>query len=267
MEITKILAKFIHDTNFEDIPADVIEKSKRCFLDCQGVALAGIKEDSSRIIIEYISETGGKDQATIIGTNIMTDVEHAALANGVISHALDFDDYHSETVIHASAACLPAIMAVAENRNLSGKDVLTALTIGIDIAVRIGLGLGAYHYERGWHTTSTAGVFGATAGVAKLLKLDENKIVNAFGLCGTQSSGLRQVFGTMTKPFHAGISSRNGVMSAFLAEKGFTSAREIIEGELGLLDVLTDTPDQERILEGLSSKFYVADMSIKPYPT
>jgi 2-methylcitrate dehydratase PrpD len=267
MELTKRLSEFVQDTNYKDIPCEVIEKSKNCILDCLGSALGGIDDDASRVIIEYIKELGGKDQATVLGTDIKTDVAHAALANGVISHALDFDDYHDETVIHGTAACLPAILSIAENRKLSGEDILTALILGVDISIRLGLGLGSYHYELGWHSTSTAGRFGATAGVAKLLRLDIDKIINAFGICGTQASGVRQVFGTMCKPFNVGISSMVGVMSALLAEKGFTSSKKIIEGELGILDVLTQYPDEERVLDQLGSKYYLLDISFKPYPT
>ncbi len=267
MEVTTDLAEFIHDTNFEDIPSDVIEKSKHCILDWLGVGLGGIEDDASQLIIKYVEEAGGKKQATIIGTDIKTDVAHAALANGLIGHALDFDDYHAETVIHGTAACLPAVLSVAENRKLAGDDILTAFILAFDICIRIGLGLGSYHYERGWHSTSTAGIFGAMAGVAKLLKLDKDKIVNAFGICGTQASGLRQVFGTMCKPFHAGKAAMNGVMSAALAEKGFTSSKEIIEGEMGLLDVLTESPDEEIVLNALGSKYHISDVSFKPYPT
>ena len=267
MKVTRKLAEFIHDTNFQNIPPDVVEKGKECFLDWQGVALAGTTEESSKIIIDYVKDAGGKEQASIIGTKIKTNISNAALANGLIGHALDFDDYHEATVIHASAACLPAILAVAENVGSSGEEVLTALILSIDIALRIGLGLGDYHYQRGWHTTATAGIFGATAGAAKILKLDTDKIVTAFGICGTQASGLRQAFGTMSKPFHTGKVSMEGVLSALLADKGFTSAQEIVEGELGMLEVLTDTPDETIIINDLNSKYYIKDLSFKPYPT
>jgi len=267
MELTKKLAEFVHNTNFHDISQDVIEKSKYSILDWLGSTLGGINDDASRVIIEYVKEFGGKRQATVIGTDIKTDLEHAALANGVISHALDFDDYHSKTVIHATAACLPAILSVAEDRRLCGADILTAFVLAIEISIRLGLGLTSAHYERGWHSTSTAGRFGATAGVAKLLKLDTDTIINAFGICGTQASGVRQVFGTMSKPFNAGKSSMDGVISALLAQKGFTSSKDIIEGKLGFFEVFTDDPDTGAVLKGLGSKYYISDLSFKRYPT
>jgi len=267
MELTKKLAEFVHDTNFHDISQDVIEKSKYSILDWLGSTLGGINDDASRVIIEYVKEFGGKRQATVIGTDIKTDLEHAALANGVISHALDFDDYHSKTVIHATAASLPAILSVAEDRRLCGADILTAFVLAIEISIRLGLGLTSSHYERGWHSTSTTGRFGATVGVAKLLQLDTDTIINAFGICGTQASGVRQVFGTMSKPFNAGKSSMDGVISALLAQKGFTSSKDIIEGKLGFFEVFTDDPDTDAVLKGLGSKYYISDLSVKPYPT
>ena len=108
MEVTKKIAEFIHDTNFQDIPEDIVAKSKECFLDWHGVALAGTTEESARIILEYVKEAGGKPQASVLGSNFKTNASNAALANGIIGHALDFDDYHDDTVIHATAACLPA---------------------------------------------------------------------------------------------------------------------------------------------------------------
>ena len=267
MELTRILAQFVHDAKFDNMPADAVEKGKECFLDWHGVSLAGTTDPAAEIIIQYVLEAGGTAQASVLGTGIKTNIANAALANGLIGHALDFDDYHDDTVIHASAACLPAILAVAENRKMNGEDLLTAMIVGIDVAIRVGLSLGDYHYQRGWHSTSTAGIFGATAGVAKLLHLDVEKIINAFGICGTQSSGLRQVFGTMTKPFHAGKISMEGVISAFLAEKGFTSSKKIIEGDLGLLEVLTEYANEDFIVNELGAKYYIMDLSIKPYPT
>ncbi len=267
MEITKALAEYVQGIQYTDIPQAAVEYSKNCMLDCLGSGLGGIDDEASQLIIEYVCELGGAPQASVIGTNLKTDVANAALANGVIAHALDFDDYHGETVIHATAACLPSILAIAENRHLSGANVLTALILSIDISIRLGLGLGSYHYELGWHASSTAGRFGATAGVAKLLNLDTDRIINAFGICGTQAAGVRQVFGTMTKPFNVGKACMDGVISALLAEKGFTSSDKIIEGELGMFDVLTDHPNGTKMLEGLGSTLYVTDISFKPYPT
>jgi len=267
MSLTKKLAEFVYNTSFHDIPQDVIEKNKYTILDWFGSILGEINEDASRLIIEYAKEFTVKGQATIIGTDIKTDLAHAALANGVISHALDFDDYHGKSVINGSADCLPAILAIAEDKRLCGTDILTAFVLAIDISIRLGLGLTNSHYKRGWHSTSTAGAFGATAGAVKLLGLDTDTIINAFGICATQASGIRQVFGTMSKPFNAGKASMNGVISAKLAEKGFTSSDHIFEGKLGFFQVFTDNPDIDGVLNRLGSTYFISDLSFKPYPT
>ena len=267
MDFTRHLARFVCDTRFKDIPPQTVNKAKECFLDWHGVALAGTTDPASKIITQFVMATGGHPEASLIGSTLKTDVANAALANGLTGHALDFDDYHDETVIHASAACVPPILAVAEKYNKSGEEFLLAMILGIDVAIRVGLGLGDYHYQRGWHSTGTAGTFGATAGAAKLLGLNEDQLINAFGICGTQASGLRQVFGTMCKPFHAGKVSREGVVSATLALMGFTSSKTMIEGELGLFDVLTEVPNEKRVLDGLGQEYYINHLSIKPYPT
>jgi 2-methylcitrate dehydratase PrpD len=267
MGATSRLAEFVCGTELREIPGSALIKARECFLDWQGVALAGSKDPASKIVMEYVAAAGGEEEASVIGSRIRTNLANAALANGLMGHALDFDDYHDGTVIHASAACVPAILAVAEKYHRSGEEFLTAMILGIDVCIRIGLALGDYHYQRGWHTTSTAGTFGATAGTAKLLRLDVEQLINAFGICGTQASGLRQVFGTMCKPFHAGKTAMEGIISASLAQRGFTSSREIIEGELGLLDVLTEAPNKEIALDALGGTYYINDLSIKPYPT
>ncbi|MCD6306767.1 MAG: MmgE/PrpD family protein [Deltaproteobacteria bacterium] len=267
MEVTKKLAEFVHETKLDDLPAEAIEKGKMCILDCLGCAVGGVPEDTSQMILDYIKQYGGKPQASIIGCDFKTDVNYAALANGTIAHALDYDDYHEETVIHATSTCLPAILAVAESRKLSGLELLRALILGVEVGIRLGLGFGRYHYELGWHSTATTGRFTAAAGVASLLNMSVDKIINAFGICGTQASGVRQVFGTMTKPLHAGKCAMDGVLSALLAEKGFTSSKEIIEGELGLFSVLTETPNEGIVLDGLGPKYHLLDICFKPYAT
>jgi len=186
MELTRRLAQFVCTTRFEDLPETVVNKAKECFLDWQGVALAGTTDPGSKVMMQYVTAIGGKPEASVIGSSLKTDIANAALANGMIGHALDFDDYHDETVIHASAACVPAILAMAEKLNTNGREFITAMVLGVDVCIRIGLALGDYHYQRGWHTTATAGTFGATAGAAKLMSLNADQLVTAFGICGTR---------------------------------------------------------------------------------
>lgn len=267
MKVTRILSAFVKKTRFEDIPAKVLDKAKCCFLDFLGCGIAGIDDQASRLIVDYVGDIGSRGKASIIGRKVKTDTAHAALANGTIGHSLDYDDYHNETITHATATCLPAVLSVAEEKKLSGADVLLALILGNEISLRLGLGLTSYSYEKGWHTTSTAGRFGATAAAAKLLCLQKETVMHALGICGTQTAGFRQVFGTMCKAFNAGKAAMDGVMSAKLAEKGFTSSKEIIEGEMGLFQIMTENPDEASVLEGLGSHYHMENLSFKPYPT
>jgi 2-methylcitrate dehydratase PrpD len=266
-ELTRELASFIAHTGIRDIPEQHIEKAKICILDCLGSALGGIDDEASEHIVRYVQRYGGTKRSSIWGADFAADPASAALANGVIAHALDFDDYHEETVIHATSVCLPALMALAEERHASGQDMLAALIVAIDVAIRLGQAFGSYHYELGWHSSSTAGRFGAVAGVCNLLKLKEEEIINALGICGTQAGGVRQVFGTMSKPLNVGKAAMDGVISALLAEDGFTSSKHIIEGELGMLSVFTEHAQADEVLQGLGSTWYIDQISLKPYPT
>jgi len=266
--VTRKLAEFVYNTSYEDIPGEVREHSKLLFLDWLGVALAGSKEKIGSVIMELIKEIDGEKgarQATVIGKGIKTDVLKAALANGSMSHALDLDDYHAPTLCHPTAAFLPGILAVAQYKKLGGQDLVTAMTVAFDIMIRVGYGAKRIHYDRGWHATSTLGKFGATAGAANLLGLNVDEIVNAFGIAGTQAGGLRQVFGTMGKPFHAGKASMDGVLSAFLAQKGFECSKEIIEGEHGFMELFSDNPDTGSMLDKLGEHYFLPTVTFKPY--
>lgn len=269
-EVTKKLADFVCRTSYQDIPRSVVEHSKLLVLDWLGVALAGSRQKIATVLFDFVKEidgNGGLSQATVIGKGIKTDILKAALLNGTMSHALDMDDYHAPTLSHPTVSFLPAILAVAEFKGISGKEVIAALILAFEVFVRIGYGAGRIHYDRGWHATSTLGRFGATAGVGKLLNLNVEELVNAFGIAGTQAGGVRQVFGTMCKPFHAGKSSMDGVLSALLAEKGFTSSKEIIEGKHGFLELFSDSRNMgaEKILADLGKVYHIPTITFKPY--
>ena len=259
------LLRFIAETTFEDIPPEVMNQAKRCVLDWVGVTVGGVAHPASSILIELVKELGGKDQASIFGTSLKSSMVNAALVNGAMSHVLDFDDTHLAALMHPSAPLLPAIFAFGEYEGTSGKDFLTAFVLGFEAETRISLSMGASHYDRGWHSTATMGRFGAAAGVAKLMKLDPPKMGFAFGLAGTQASGIRKVFGSMAKSFHPGKAAFDGLLSALLAQKGYTSSENILEGEKGLGSLLTGDFQLSRGLEGLGSRYLLLDLSFKPY--
>jgi 2-methylcitrate dehydratase PrpD len=263
METTKALSEYIRSLKFSDLPSDVVEGAKLCFLDWLGVTLSGSKEPLTGILLQLAETQGGNPQATMIGQKKKTSLLQAALINGAASHALDFDDVHLGMMGHPSAPLFPAILALAEWKRSSGKDFIAAFIAGFEAECRISSIVYPEHYLCGWHATGTLGHFGAAAGCANLLRLDSSQTINAMGIAGTQAAGLKQVFGTMCKPLHAGKAAMNGLLSALLAEKGFTSSPDMLEGEKGFSKVLSTRSDPAKALEGLGQNFSIRDVIFK----
>jgi 2-methylcitrate dehydratase PrpD len=263
MEETRKLAEFLSKTSYQDIPVSVRDHAKLCILDCLGVTIAGAREEIAAILVNFAQEMGGKEEATIIGKGVKTNVLLASLVNGALSHVLDFDDVHVPSATHPSVNVLPPTLAVAESKKLSGKDLLTAFILGFEAEARVGMATGLTHYDRGWHSTATIGHFGAAAGVGKLLNLTPAQMVNALGMAGTQAAGIRQMFGTMCKPFHPGKAGMNGVIAAYLAAKGFTSTPDVIEGKGGFLEIYSDNPQPEKILAGIGEGYQILATGFK----
>jgi 2-methylcitrate dehydratase PrpD len=264
--ISSKLAEYIHDTSFEDFPNRVVQYAKFCIFDWIGVAIGGSTEEAGMDLLNVVLEMGGNEQSTILGRGVKTNMLFAALVNGCTSHVLDFDDTLVASSIHPSVCLAPAVMAVGEFMHVSGRDLITAFVLGFEISARIGACVGLSHYNQGWHATATVGRFGAAAGSAKLLGLSPDQIVNALGIAGTQLGGLRQVFGTMSKSFHAGKAAMDGLLSALLARRGFDSSKEIFEGKFGIGKVYSDNPDLTKLTENLGTNYHILDVSFKPYP-
>lgn len=265
MEVTKQLAEYVTRTSYDDIPGEAINTAKFCLLDWLGVTLGGLREDLALILQELIKEMGGNEQASVIGTDIKTNMLFAALVNGSVSHVLDFDDAHAKSVAHPTVTVAPAVLAAGEYKRASGRDLVTALVLGIEAETRIGAAAGRAHYDHGWHATSTTGRFGGAVGAAKLLGLGVDQLVKALCIAGTQAGGVRQVFGTMCKPFHAGKAAMDGVLAASLAARGFTGSDNIIEGKLGFLDVFSPDPKVEEVLAGIGTDYLITSVGFKPY--
>ncbi len=265
MKVTEKLAQFVLQTSFPSFPREVLHQGKRCFLDLLGVALGGSKQPLGRILTRMAQDFGGKPQATILGKGFKTNVMNAALVNGAMAHALDYDDTHIKTIMHPSAPVIPAVLAVGEWRRASGKEALEAFILGYEVETRIGIGMGQKLYDRGWHATSTYGRFGAAVAAGKLLGLSLPEMEQAIGLAGTQAAGLRLVFGTMTKPFHPGKSACDGVLSAILAQRGFTCAPNILEGKKGYLEVLGEGSRLSSMVKNLGRRYEVLNNTFKPY--
>jgi 2-methylcitrate dehydratase PrpD len=229
MGFTADIARAILNTTYDQLPREAIETTKNCFLDTIGVALVGADEPASRIIVDYVKRYGGISEAGILGYKSKAGAAEAALANGVIAHALDFDDNIWAYIGHPSAVILPAVLAVGEKVKASGKDCILAYVVGLETACRIGELVTPALSEIGWHTTPTCGVFGAAAAAGKLLGLTEEQMVSALSIAASESAGLKVNFGTMTKPFHAGKAAHDGVLAAVLAQSGFTAAADGLE--------------------------------------
>jgi len=267
---TETLAEFIHDVQYKEIPLEAIEMCKRHFLDCMGVALAAVVETPARIVQEYVREIGGAEEARLIGTDIKTSTPNAAFANGVMAHAISFDDAAPS---HPTVTILPALLALGEKYRFSGRELLTAQVLGYDIFLRFNAATKKAQAIRlaGWHPTGFFGTVAASAVTAKLLHLDVNKTRIAFGIASSISGGLSCNIGTMTMPLHAGNSARNGIIGGVLAQKGFTAEDEVLEGAFGLLNALCDRNgyDVNALTADLGKPFKVISpgINIKFYPS
>lgn len=263
MELSRLLGDFIHTTSFSRLPDEVVEFTKLCVLDYLGSALAGAKEKPVQIIDRYVKEMGGEPHSTLF-TGGKSSVANAALVNGASGHVLELDDIHKGSIIHAGTVVIPAALAVAEAKQSSGEELITAIAIGYDVCYRIGEAVSPSHYYY-WHNTATCGTFGAAAAACKLLELEEEGIVHALGSAGTQAAGLWEFIedGAMSKQLHTAKAAMNGVISAYLAEKGFTAARKILEGRRGFFEAMSDSYDPEKVTTGLGEHFKIIENSFK----
>lgn len=265
MEVTRTLARFVLGHQRDAIPETVRHEAARSFLNWVGCAVGGSQHETVECALAALSAFSGPRVATVLGRGERLDVMLAALMNGITSHTFDFDDTHLKTVIHPSGPVASAILALAERAPVSGADFLHAFTLGVEVECRIGNAVYPSHYDIGWHITGTAGVFGAAAASGRLLGLSEQQMTWALGIAATQSSGLREMFGTMCKPFHPGNAARNGLLAALLAEANFTSSSQGIEARRGFAHVLASERDFTQITEGLGETWEIALNTYKPF--
>jgi len=264
--VTQALARYIAATRWEDIPSPVRHQAKRSLINLFAVALAGCRTEPIEIALASLAEFSGGKMATLIGRPERIDALSAAFLNAAAANVHDFCDTHLATVIHPSAPVAPALLALAELRAVSGKDLLLAFILGNEIQARIGLAISPHHYNKGWHITSTCGVFGAATGSGKLLGLDEHQLISALGTASTQSSGLCECLGMPAKSVSVGNAARNGLWSALLAEKGFEGPAEPLTGRQGFYNAMGDTPNVSLITDRLGESFEIIATSYKPYP-
>lgn len=231
MGATEVIARFV--TSALAVPEEAGRRAKLALLDCTGVALAGAAFPSSEIVLGFVRACGGAPHASVVGTRIKTSAADAALANGMLSSALLYEDTCLIVPGHATATLLPVLYALGEERHLAGRALLEAYIVGFELQACLGPAIDPEHYERGWHATCAVGTMGATAAACRLLGLDVHRVRMAFGIAASLASGSRQNFGTMTQAFHSGIAARNGIVAALLAESGFTADDAIFESRMG----------------------------------
>jgi 2-methylcitrate dehydratase PrpD len=260
------IAEFVCSTDWKAVSDDAVTSAKRAILDTLGVALAGSVEPPAEIVRRVAEVEGGTPLCTVIGTRLRTGAVWAALANGVAAHALDFDDTNFTMMGHPSVPVLMAALAAGEAGGATGRDLLLAYLVGFDVEVALGQAVNPSHYERGWHATGTLGTFGAAAAAAKIFGLDTSCTLAALGLAASQASGLKENFGTMTKPFHAGHAARGGVLAALLAREGFTASPSALDGLQGFLALGGDAADGALGALGAPWRILSSGVAVKPYP-
>ncbi|WP_249869284.1 MmgE/PrpD family protein [Oceanobacillus saliphilus] len=263
MNLSEKLADYIYQTQYENLPKEVVEFTKLCILDYFGSAIAGSTKEPIKKMEALVNEMGGSPQASLI-TGGKSSVMQAALLNGASSHMVEQDDIHKASIIHAATVVIPAALAVSEWKKLTGKELITAVIVGYEVCYRIGEAVTPSHYYY-WHNTATCGTFGAAAAVAKLLNLNKEQIVHALGSAGTQAAGLWEFIedGAMSKQLHPGKAAMNGVISALLAEKDFTAATKILEGKRGFFEAMSETYDISKVTEGLGATYKIMENSFK----
>lgn len=260
------IAQFVHETGIEDFSKEVIEKGKQCILDTIGATLLGLSYPASNISLDLVKEMGGAEQALILGRAMRVPVYWAALVNGISGHVADYDDSSPVFKGHPSCVLLPASLAAAEYVNTGGAQLLEGFILGNEVGSKLGQIMGWQHYDMGWHGTGTIGTIAASVAVAKILKLKPKEIVSAIGIAASSASGIRQNFGTMTKSFHAGHAAASGVMSAFLASKGYGASSQSLEGASGFIKVFYGN-GPVKFKEELGEKYSILDLAFKKYPS
>ncbi|MGQ2924014.1 MAG: MmgE/PrpD family protein [Hydrogenophaga sp.] len=263
--ITALLARFVAQHPARGWSDAVEHEAHRTFYNWLGCAIGAAQHEAADAAVAAVQMLQPAAQASVLGRSERVDMASAALVNGITSHTFDFDDTHLKTIIHPAGPVASAVLALAEQRGSSGRDVIDALVLGIDVACRIGNVMYPDHYDRGWHITGSTGMLGAAAGCARLLQLSEQQTTMALGIAASQPVGLREQFGTMTKPFHPGGAARAGLMSALLASQGFTASPRALEAPRGFVQVASDKRAWHEVTDELAQRFEISFNSYKPF--
>lgn len=263
--ILESFAEYFSNATFEQLPPEVVQKTKLLIVDYLGVSIAGLKMDFPRMTIDYLQSLEGVEQATLMGSVRKVPAIHAALGNGVAGHALDMDDGFRYGGVHAGVAVIPAALALAESLKLNGKQLILSIVCGYEIVNRIAKAMNPSHLGRGFHTTGTLGVLGAAAACGVLAKLNASQMASALGMSALQGAGLLEILndGAMVKPLHPGKAAMAGVLSIELAKRGAKGPLTALEGEKGMFKAMADSVNTDGLLDGLGSDFFIMGQYIK----
>ena len=264
--VTNRLAQFVAGSQWETIPSHVRREGVRGLLNFVGCALGGAQDEAIGIAVKVLTPFFGPPQGIVIGRGDRPDALNASFLNAVSANVLEYDDTHLGTVMHPAAVVAPGLFALAGLRSVSGRELLQAFILGVEISCRVGLGVMPTHYRRGWHITATCGIFGAAAACARLLGLDAQRIAWALGHAATQSASLVESIGSMAKSLGVGNAAKNGLAAALFAEGGFSGPESPIEGRYGFAAVTSDSADLARIADDIGQRWEVLNNVPKPYP-
>jgi 2-methylcitrate dehydratase PrpD len=263
--VTRTLAEYIVNHPSRGWSDEVDHEAHRTFMNWLGCAVGAAHHEAAVAALHAVQVLKPSEQATILGRKERVDIANAALINGITSHTFDFDDTHLKTIIHPAGPVCSAVLALAELTGASGRQIIDAIVIGIDVSCRIGNMVYPQHYDRGWHITGTTGGFGAAAACARLLGMNVDQTQMALGIAASQPVGLREQFGTMTKPFHPGGAAKAGLMSALMAREGFTASKRAIEAPRGFAQVASTKFDWNEITDELGKRFEISFNTYKPF--
>lgn len=263
--VSSALCAYLAACRFEDLPADVIHSAQRGILDWIGCALAGSDHASLEPLLAVLRRLSGRAEATVFGRRLKLGITDAAVANAYMGHVLDYDDTHlGGTILHTSSPVLSALFALSELQRTNGRDFVLAYVCGFEAGIRCGQA-SPNHHKGGWHLTGTLGCLAAGVAAGKLLRLDAPKLLHALGIAATQAAGMQQNRGTMCKYLHAGKAAAGGVLAGLLAQQGFDSGPDIIEGERGFSRIYSDVSVPEALVTGLGTRWEITRNGYKPY--
>lgn len=266
--LTQRFATLVHDMKYEQLPADVVHKAKLIIRDGLGNQIAASAiSDPARQVIGMVREWGGKPESTVIGYGFKVPAPMAAMCNAMMGHGVELDDAHGSGLIKAGSVMVPSLMALAEAHGKSGRDVITALIAGYEVAIRIAKAINPGHRQRGFHTTGTVSAIGAAAAGAKLLGCDVNAIASAIGLGAMQSAGIQSYLDDpcMAKPFSPGKSAFNGTIAAVMASRGFTGPKKALECREGFFNAYCEDIRVADLLDGLGTSYVIMEVGFKPH--